>query len=91
MISFLQWDCGSPCEELANYLCDCEENEYLKDECKRNASMAMQKNEPSDDQEDRCDDVLKRWKSGECNCKVLKVEEQTQRVECGTINVIFIE
>ena len=58
--------CSTPCEELAAEICACEDTRSARDACERRAKQQASANEPSQGEQDRCEQLLDT-----CDCFAL--------------------
>ena len=67
---FVVSGCGSACKDLANKICDCQTTRAKEDRCRINIDAAADNFDLSDEEENRCQEILD---SGYCTCEALEV------------------
>jgi hypothetical protein len=72
--------CGSPCEDLAYRICECQVSRSQKELCKNGIYSSTRNLSISSDDEDSCQAILD---SGECTCEALQSGNQSA---CGVSN-----
>ena len=78
--------CGSPCQDLADRICNCKPAGSLRDNCKSSVSNQIGGNgqRPGETDQKRCEALLATCPDPESNahqCEVLQTEEG--KVACG--------
>lgn len=58
--------CFDPCDRLANKICDCEDNEILRQQCVRRVDVQKEQRDPTDDDRKACEAALET-----CTCDAL--------------------
>ncbi len=71
--------CGSACKDLANRICDCQPTRAKQEQCKRAIDASSKNFDPSDEEEDRCDKLLKQ-----CTCDLIRTGDY--HAQCGLSN-----
>jgi hypothetical protein len=71
--------CGSACKDLANRICDCQPTRAKQDQCKKAVDASSKNFSPSDEEESRCDKLLKQ-----CTCELIR--SGNYHAQCGLSN-----
>ena len=76
--------CGSPCQDLADRICDCEPAGPLRDNCKSSVSTQIGSVQPSAEEQSVCEERLASCPDFEANpdqCQELKTAQGKEK--CG--------
>ncbi len=73
--------CKSPCQQLAEHLCDCSLNTVDQTNCLTAVSTSAGSTQPTNQDQDNCYALLPQPDGGGCDCRLIDTPEG--KVRCG--------
>jgi hypothetical protein len=76
--------CGSPCQDLADHICNCQPQGALQDSCKTSVKTQLGSQNPSKSDENFCQDRLRHCKDpSEDSTLCDRLQTVQGKIDCG--------